>query len=401
MALIYPATRTRYSHTARHHTSERCTSRVQHVEITSDLKRLAGIWPGLEATGDSTVFQAWDLFRGWVRHVVPACNGTWFVALAGGPDSNVPQFILPLLRRQVGTLSVIESADLGVSDFNGPVLDRNFTPTQSEMAAIWSELRAQLPPADLIRLSKLPAALGTHPNPLLLLPGVHPMNLSNFKTRLTRGGRQWSSADLCEGVRVDLEARRRKLGKRGVLRLHTAVKAPEIERYFSAMVEQRAVRCRALGRDNILDCPDICAFYRDLIKPEDPLSLGCIQALLLDDEIIATGYGLVHGDTFHMIFPTFKAERWRNYSPGLQHFAASMEWASQHGFSSFDFTIGDERFKADLGAERFPLYELLVALSPKGQAAVYDDRVRRFVRNHPSLRSLVNRVRCTLVPPVC
>lgn len=372
-----------------------------HAELTSDFDVLAAVWPLLEATGDGTVFQSWQAFRTWTRHVAPTCTGTWFVAIVSDVWRGVPVFILPLLKRKVGNMTVIEAADLGISDFNGPVLDRNFTPSHAEMTQIWAELRKQMTGADLIRLSKLPASIGTHPNPLLLLSGVHPMSLANYKARLKSAGHPWTRADLRDAVRTGLEARHRKLGKRGLMRFHTAVTAPDIDRYFAAMIEQRSVRCRSLGRENILDCPGITDFYRDLITPDDPLSLGCIQALLLDDEIIATGYSLVYAGTFHMILPTFKSERWRNYSPGLQLFAASMEWAAERELSDYDFTIGNERFKTDLGAVHYPLYELLTALSPKGQTAVYDDKVRRFIRNHPSLHALVNRVRSTVITPVC
>jgi CelD/BcsL family acetyltransferase involved in cellulose biosynthesis len=363
------------------------------IELSTDIERLAGLWPDAETTADRTVFQAWATFSAWVRHVAPVNGATWFVALVIDPETRTPKLLLPLIRRRVGTITVIEAADLGVADFNAPVLDTAFTPSQAEMAAIWHDLKDRLPHADLIRLSKLPATIGTHPNPLLLLPGVHPMTLSNYKTRLAVAGAPWTPDCLPEPVRTDLETRRRKLMKRGTLRFHTAASEADANRFFAAMVEQRAVRCRATGRDNILDCEHYRAFYRELIDPADATAIGCIQALTLDDEIIATGYGLILNGAFHMIFPTFRAERWRNYSPGLQLFTASMTWAAERGLTEYDFTIGDERFKTDLGAGQYPLYEHLTALTARGKPAVYDDTIRRFVRTHPRLHAVVKRLR--------
>ncbi len=363
------------------------------VELSNDIDRLARVWPDAEASNDSTVFQTWSVFRAWARHIAPENGADWFVALVTDQDSRAPRMLLPLLRRRAGNITVIEAADLGVADFNGPVLDTDFTPNQTEMAAIWRNLQSQLPPADLIRLSKLPATIGTHPNPLLLLPGVNPMTLSNYKARLSVGGNRWTPDCLPPAVHADLETRRRKLTKRGELRLRTAATHDEASSFFATMVEQRAARCLATARDNILDCPHTRAFYLELIDPADPAAIGCIQALTLDGEIIATGYGLILNGAFHMIFPTFKAERWRNYSPGLQLFAASMAWAAERGLSEYDFTIGDEQFKTDLGAEQYPLYEYLTALTARGKPHVYDDKIRRFVRTHPRLHAVVKRLR--------
>ena len=47
----------------------------------------------------------------------------------------------------------------------------------------------------------------------------------------------------------------------------------------------------------------------------------------------------------------------------------------------------------DLGAEKFPLYEKLTALSARGKRVVYTDRMRRFVRRNPSLVRLAATLR--------
>lgn len=145
-----------------------------------------------------------------------------------------------------------------------------------------------------------------------------------------------------------------------------------------------------MGRTNILDCPSHRNFYRALLELGN---VGCIQALLVDDEIIATGYGLVSHEGFHMIFPTFKAEGWRNYSPGMQLFIESMTWADSKGIAFYDFTIGGEEFKATLGAEEYPLYEHLEALTARGRPTVYRERLRRLVRAHPRLKAILQRAR--------
>ena len=360
------------------------------VVIMRSLEDLEPIWRNLERNGDATIFQAFDTFASWTRNIAPARGGDWFVMVVTDRADGLPLMLLPFVKCRQGSLVVVEAADLNVCDFNGPVLDRKFTPTSDEMAAIWEDVRALLPPADVMRLTKLPASIGTHPNPLLLLNSVHKIKLSNFKTPLVLGGQPWSVARLADKLRCDLASRRRKLDRRGHVTFATAQTPPEIDRFFEAMIEQRQSRCVAMGRDNILDCPGHRSFYRSLLNPG---SVGCIQALLIDDEVIATGYGLVSQEGFHMIFPTFKADGWRNYSPGMQLFIESMAWACTKGIAFYDFTIGGEEFKASLGAEEYPLYEYLEALSVRGRPAVYHERLRRMVGTHRRFSALVQRAR--------
>ncbi len=369
----------------------RCAARFGlRVVMMRALGELEPVWRNLERNGDATIFQAYDTFAAWTRHIVPARGGEWFVIVVSDRADGQPLMLLPFVTCRQGSLTVIEAADLNVCDFNGPVLDRKFTPSADEMAAIWEDVRALLPPADLLRLTKLPATIGTHPNPLLLLSAVHKIKLSNLKTPLLSRGLPWSAARLGDKLRADLATRRRKLDKRGTVVFQTAQTPEDIDRFFEVMIEQRRSRCVAMGRNNILDCVSHRNFYRALL---DPGSVGCIQALLIDGEVIATGYGLVSHEGFHMIFPTFKAEGWRNYSPGMQLFVESMTWAAAKGIAFYDFTIGGEEFKASLGAHEYPLYEHLEALTARGRPTIYHERLRRLVGSHPRLTALVQRAR--------
>ncbi len=360
------------------------------VAMMRSLDELEPVWRKLERNGDATIFQAFDMFAAWSWHIAPARGGDWFVIVVCDRADGQPLMLLPFVTCRQGSLTVIEAADLNVCDFNGPVLERNFTPSADEMAAIWEDVRALLPPADIVRLTKLPATIGTHPNPLLLLNSVHKIKLSNFKTPLVLGGQPWSVERLPGKLKSDLAARRRKLDKRGKVTFVTAQTTGEIDRFYHAAIEHRQSRCVAMGRVNIFDCPSHRNFYRALLEPG---GLGCIQALLVDGEVIATGYGLVSPEGFHMIFPTFKADGWRNYSPGMQLFIESMAWAGAKGIAFYDFTIGGEEFKASLGAQEYPLYEHLEALTARGRPTVYHERLRRLVGSHPRLTALVQRTR--------
>ncbi len=370
-------------------------ARSVRAAVYRELASLAPVWGQVERNGDQTVFQTFELFRAWVQRIAEPAGVDWLVVVLHDAKTAAPLLILPLMVVEQGPLKVIECADLGVADFNGPVVARGMVPSAVDMAAYWDVLKAALPPADLVRLSKLPARLGRARNPLVRLPNVHPMKLSNWKADLGRDFPVWLDSNVPEKLRADLAVRRRKLGKRGVITFKAAETEEEANRFFAQLLAERRERFEALGRRDLLADESYAAFYRSLIRPGEPESLAVMQALLVGGEIVATGYGLVYNEAFHMIFPGFAGKGWRNYSPGLQLFLASMEWAADQGLKHYDFTIGDEGFKRDLGAEEHPLYEKLAALSHRGRRTVYLDRLRRFVRRNPIIARAFARARGT------
>lgn len=361
---------------------------------TSILRSLAeaeSLWRILEASGDASYFQSYALVAAWAQNIALAFGADWFVLAVLDSATLRPLMLLPLALIRSEGLRIIEAADLGVCDFNAPMVDRRFNPTTEEMAEIWRDAVFAMPRADLIRICKMPETIGACPNPLLKLCATLKMPLANFKTPLRVMGRSWSADMLPEKLRLDLATRRRKLAKRGKLEFRIAATDAEADTFFAAMLEQRASRFKAMGRSDALACPGHQRFYRSLITPAAPHSRACIQALLLDGEPIATGYGFKSHDSFAMIFPTFMAEGWRNYSPGLQLFLESMNWASREGLAYYDFTIGGEAFKHDLGALEYPLYEHVQHLTLRGAPMACRARLKAAIRAHPRLKNAITR----------
>lgn len=381
------------------------TSRLEHIldpaasydagasgyvtTIYNSLPEVERLWRVLQVSGDATYFQTFEVFSAWAQNLAPSMRADWFVLAVLDQTSLMPLMLLPLMLVRTGYLRVIEAADLGVCDFNGPIVDRRFQPSGPEMSRIWHDAVKRMPAADLIRISKMPDSIASTPNPLLKLGLSHKIKLGNFKTPLRTMGRSWSPDLLPEKLRLDLAARARKLSKRGKIDFRIAATNEEADRFFHAMLEQRAERFAAMERPDALACPAHQRFYRSLIDPASAKSPAVIQALLVDGEPIATGYGFQSADSFGMIFPTFKSEGWRNYSPGLQLFLESMKWAAARGHAFYDFTIGGESFKLSLGAREYPLYEHLQPLTVRARPLVMRECVRTTVAAHPRLKQII------------
>jgi CelD/BcsL family acetyltransferase involved in cellulose biosynthesis len=378
--------------------------RAVRVEIVRDGRALDAVLRQFDDAADRTVFQHGAVITTWVQTIGADTDKSggdtpvdWFVVVVSKNGSDDPLLVLPMVRRREGAVWVIEGADHEVCDFNGAAWQRGFAPGPIELAEIWAQICSALPRADVVRLSKLPQVVGSRANPLLGLPNVNRMDLSHLKAHLGREGEVWTTDAFPAATRDQLVERRRKLGKRGRLEFRTAANETDADAFFAALLQQRAARCHELGRNNILDSAAHRSFYRALVMPDNAASIGVLQALMLDDQIIATGYGLIGNGAFHMIFPTFVADRWRNYSPGLQLFAASMEWSAGQGLTHYDFTIGAEGFKRDLGGLEFPLFELLVAQTLRGRLFVAADRLKRYVKSHSWLSGVARKIRANPV----
>jgi CelD/BcsL family acetyltransferase involved in cellulose biosynthesis len=64
--------------------------------------------------------------------------------------------------------------------------------------------------------------------------------------------------------------------------------------------------------------------------------------------------------------PTFEAGEWKNCSPGNLLIHMAIERSIAEGFAHFDFTIGDEPYKAQFGAHRSELFDAIAPLSVLG-----------------------------------
>ncbi|MEQ1578737.1 MAG: GNAT family N-acetyltransferase, partial [Hyphomicrobium sp.] len=270
-------------------------------------------------------------------------------------------------------------------DYNGPVVARQFRPAVMEMHRHWTEILDVLPAGDLLHLAKMPEFLSGQKNPLMSLAGVHRMKLASYGVALGPDWERWPAEAIEPKLLKEITARTRKLEKRGHVTFAVVQNPIEAQPVFEAMLEQRSQRHAQMQRPNILARPGYIDFYRSQFQNAHGDAPAAIASLAIDGELIATGYGLTGNGAFHMIFPTFKADRWRNYSPGLQLITRTMRWAAGRDYSFFDFTIGGESFKRDLGACERPLFEKYVALSPRGIPVIMASRVKRAVRQSPSM----------------
>jgi len=363
------------------------------VSIRHGADSVKAVLRRFDLVGLSSPFQSADWISAWIDTVGTPRNCEMLVVDVRDQTSGAPLFALPLVRRRVKGVVMIELPDFGMADYCGPMIAPGFAPDQATMRRLWSNIVDALPKADILRLDKVPARISGHDNPLMLLRGIRRHDLSAWGTRLTEPPLDFRGLGMSKKRIRELNNRDGKLKALGTVEFRTAATEEEADRFYAAMCAQRGTRFAELGRPNALDHADIRAFFRTMLRPGDASAPAVIQALTVNDTIIATGYGLIGRGTFCMIFPTFDYDNWRIYSPGLQHFRHSMEWACQRGLYYYDFTIGSESYKFEFGATEMDLFELYQPMSTKGIAVSAVVAARWHARRRPALARAVRHLK--------
>jgi CelD/BcsL family acetyltransferase involved in cellulose biosynthesis len=360
------------------------------VHIDRDAKTIAVRLRGLAYSAAATAFQSPVWLAAWYATMGTAIGEPMLVTVLESCSGEVAA-ILPLVRRTDHRINIVEFADGGVSDNNAPILGPAAPSDSPGARTLWDALRDAMPGVDLIRFTKMPAAIDGRVNPLALIGTCHAASVN--RNVVTIEG-TW------ERYLKSLERRFRKeigrswrvfLGHEGAAfeRITDAERAAAV---LAELERQQAAHLREQGADYFLDQPEVAAFYRKLLA--DGLADGnvILTALTCNTEVVAALLGIVHGDTFVMVRIASGTKEWSNCSPGRLVIVRTMQMLHAQGFRHFDFSIGNYAYKRRLGVEPEPLHDLVAATSPYGMPLQLWDRARHLVRRNATLHTLARRL---------
>ncbi len=310
-------------------------------------------------------------------------------------NSGKVALVLPLVVAREGKLRVASFADLGVSDYGGPILGPALLGDNRSIRRAWRSARHAMRDIDLIRFERMPAEIGGAPNPLLTRFGVSPARHS---------GNQLSVPDTVESYlcglgkkyRKEVERCHRLWEKEGTPRFYRATTADEIAHVFLALDEQQAHRHVAVHSKYVLDEPAYRSFYERLAVDGSEAGLTALFALEANGEIIATLFGIVHDGAFTLLRISTDGERWGYLSPGRLVVVEAMKYFVARGVHRFDMGVGDYPFKRGFGTEPVPLYDLVVAQDVTALPKALFHRLKGHLRRNGRARALFERLKPVL-----
>jgi CelD/BcsL family acetyltransferase involved in cellulose biosynthesis len=298
---------------------------------------------------------------------------------------------LPLLLRPRGRLRLIEFADLNMTDFNAPLLGPAAPCGKAAAQEAWAELRAALPSHDLLHFTKMPGAIGTRPNPLLLAAQALPCAANG---NLLTMGEAWSGFHfgLEKTVRKELERSWRVFTRDPRAALTVMTDGDEAVALLGRMDALQRARMAELGQPYEMETPVTAGFHRRLLQTGVPSGFALLTTLTAGEELVAALLGVRDGETYVMIRLVHAGGKWSNVSPGRLLIHKTLELLHGQGYRRFDFSIGNYAYKRRFGPTRTPLYDVVRAATLPGLIAASRIRAGAALRQYPQARATVRRL---------
>jgi len=294
-----------------------------------------------------SAFQHPDWLAAFYRHLAPA-HGAKPLVVTGRNAQGDLRLVVPLVRlADLDGLNRIEYAFLGVTDYACPVMADGTLPGPETAQCFRDVLGPHhgltIGPVHRDHVHQWRLLLGTEP--LTLAFGAHAVDYS-FPYA------EWRRSNLGTLYAATLDRKARRLADRGGLRLEL-VQAQDVR---SAMVAARDFRAGRFRGDPLQTTHGL-EFYTDVATTGARSGLARTYRLATEDGCIALVFGLVDGGCFRYILLACNYPLYSRRSPGRVALDRVMAAWAVDGGTSFDFTIGDEPFKAGFGCSRSPMYE--------------------------------------------
>jgi CelD/BcsL family acetyltransferase involved in cellulose biosynthesis len=335
------------------------------VDTFTNLDAVRSRWEALERRGASTPFQSFVWVSALMETVGRAQKAELAILIVRNRHSGEDLLLLPLIRRRARMLRWIETPDFGLSDYNSAILSDSVTADPGRLAGVWNAAMRALPAADVLHIRKIPELLADVPNPMLRLDGMLREFYDSWQLALPENFRDVEQHVLSASTRKQIRKRTRQLENTGGLSYVIAGTVAEKKKLFQILSEQRQARFCLLGRHNVLTSAPHRKFYDRILESPDN-DVIAVQALKIGDEIIATAFGVRWQQRFYLLMSTMAHGKWMEMSPGVVLIWKLMQFMHEMGCRCFDFTIGDETYKHQLGGRPSRICEHIRCLSPAG-----------------------------------
>jgi CelD/BcsL family acetyltransferase involved in cellulose biosynthesis len=274
--------------------------------------------------------------------------------------------VLPLVRRR-GLVRRVEFADLGVSDYAAPVIDRAVAGNLTESAEVTDAVRRAIGRADLVRLDKIRGdAAGVAS--LIGARSVVQHGYDAHAIPLPGSFETWRAARDPDFVR-HIDGKRKRVGrKRRVLGLRELDQPDEIDAAFEQMREFRLARFADRRAVDLFQDPRYFEFYRRVAhQSAREGGPGSTVVLTINDETVGVSFGMSDAERDLFVLIGYDYEQYRNYSLGLIFVEELIAVSIAHGKQLHDLTLGHDSYKSDFGAVPTPMYSTRRPLTVRGR----------------------------------
>ncbi|HEY9058712.1 MAG TPA: GNAT family N-acetyltransferase [Aurantimonas sp.] len=341
------------------------------VGLETDFDYCSAEFRGLYESSGATAFQHPVWLKVFYSILVPGRNARALTLVGRDVNGGRLRFVLPLVERRKLAVRLVETADLGVGDYACPIVDRHWHLPQG----LADLVAAALPRHDVLRIRPIREEAVNDWTVFISAPAAR-TDFSAHATALLPSYPDWRVNALSKGFTRYLDRKKRRLLKSGRVELRRLDEPAALREAIGRMKTLRAGRFEG----DPIQTEAVERFYKEIAVGGADAGLAQTYVLSIDDQSVGCVFGLTRKGRFHYLLIGCDYDRFGRHSPGLVMYDMIIERWIQEGGESFDFTIGDEPFKADFGAVPTAMYEIEKAGTAVGRLALAAFRLRRRLR---------------------
>jgi len=367
------------------------------LSVHNEFSSVEAVWRRFEKVADGFAFQTFDFLETWFEHIGSKADIELQIVVAWGSKAK-PLMILPLGIELTGSMRKLLWLGGDLNDYNGPLLAPNFLEhvAPGEFSKLWEDIQAVLPAYDIAELMRQPAMIDDQPNPFLELD----TKLNASGAHMTSMGGDFDAyydEKRNSKAKRHFRSRRKKLEEMGETVYVHPKSSKDIEASVEKLVELKSAALKAMGANDFLAKPGYADFYKALTLKSGSEGIAHVSHMEVAGDYVAGNWGLVHKGRFYYLLASYDGPKFGRFAPGVQALVETMKWAVGRGVDTFDFTIGDERYKHEWCETKIELHDHLSAETVKGRVALIKARMlltaKRIIKQTPLLWESFTKLR--------
>lgn len=372
------------------------------ITVYHSFDDVESLWRSIEKTGDCFAFQTYDWLNNWYKFIGKFSRLEPCIVVVESSEGQT-LILLPLGIQRRRFVSCLVWLGGEITDYHGPLLNKDYSNNLLTVPfdQLWSDIRTRLPPHSAVDFQKQPEFISKQKNPFVCLQCTPHSSSAHF-TKLFGPIDSFIKSKRSSRWYQGLRRKQRRLQDLGELEFIVASKGKDIDRLLPEMISQKAMSYKEMGVVNIFDNQEYIDFFYHMTRRYNDNSFVILFALTLNDQTLATHWGLLYKKRLYHLFPTYVHNELARYSPGTILFRNVFEWGIEHGIEISDFTVGDEPYKYDWRDEELRLYDHLKATTPLGLLYVAPRKLlrlcKRRIKQTPMLFSIAKDIRKRMAP---
>ncbi|MDP2618922.1 MAG: GNAT family N-acetyltransferase [Hyphomicrobiales bacterium] len=365
------------------------------LRILNDLADARETWLAFEKGAACTPFQSYQWMHAW-QFAAGGRNAVSPLIVLGYRGDRLA-FILPFAVEQWRGARRLVWLGHELADYNGPLFDLDTLRRLPAdfAAAIVGRLRNLVPGIDYMYLAKQPESLRGLPNPFAGFRSV-PFTCRAHSAVLGDNWQDFSLAHRSVRSLRRLGEKERKLARLGELAFQAVSSPIERRQLMLRLVAWKVAQLEARGERVAFADAAARRFLRELARVTSDDPRYRLYALKLDGRAVALAFCLVDHARLIYYLCAYEEGRAARYSPGLLLLVHIFKQAIGEGLEVFDFSNGDENYKAQWIDRSDAILVSFVPFTLRGRLAAGLDRIEleavRRVKRHPRLRAVANRL---------